>query len=208
MALVILVTVPSFAQEVGSPSLARDIGFNTTFIFEGIFNSTVTPFSLFYKKYTSENKANRFGLEVYMNFYNENNNQGTADYSEYSNAAISLNFGREIQKPITLKWTWFYGGDIVPFYDFNNNETFKGNLKYYTAKSSNFGLTLRPFIAIRYNINTRLYLSAEASINLRYRRSNQYSAFEQAGTEERDINANGLSFFAIPASGLFLFYRF
>ncbi|MEO5600674.1 MAG: hypothetical protein ABIR06_07090 [Cyclobacteriaceae bacterium] len=51
MALFILVTVPSFAQEIGSPSLARDIGFNTTFIFEGIFNPTATPFSLFIKIY-------------------------------------------------------------------------------------------------------------------------------------------------------------
>jgi hypothetical protein len=53
----------SFAQETELPAYSRDIGFNTTFIFEGIFNSETTSFTLMYKKYVFESKSNRFGID-------------------------------------------------------------------------------------------------------------------------------------------------
>ena len=185
---------------------SKDVGFNTTFLFEGIFASNQTPFSIFYKKYVSENKANRFGINISMNL-DDNTDQGSSYYTEFSNASISLNFGREIQKPVNLKWIWFYGGDLVPFYSFYNSDNFQDGQKYFITKSSGFGLNLKPFLAIRYNINTRLYLSAEASINLKYTRSKQFSEYT-TGNITRDTEGNNISFYATPASGLFLYYRF
>lgn len=208
VALLLLLTVTSFAQENPESTYSKDIGFNTTFLFQGILNSGETPFSIMFKKYTSENKANRFGLNLYMNLNNENINQGNVNYQVNSSASVSVNVGREIQKPITIKWVWFYGGDIIPFYEFKNTKTFQNNLEFYRYESSSYGVNLRPFIALRYNINSRLYLSAESSVNLGYMRTNQLSEYQQPKSVERDTQGNNISFYVNPASGLFLYYRF
>lgn len=63
-------------------------------------------------------------------------------------------------------------------------------------------------MAIRYNINTRLYVSAEASINLSYTRNKQFTEYTQNEDLNRDTESNRISFYANPASGLFLYYRF
>lgn len=161
VSFVILISFSCIAQE-GEPTYTKDVGFNTTFFLQGIFSSESTPFSLMYKKYISANKANRFGVDFFFNLNDQDSNQGSASYSEYSNASIHLNFGREIQNPINLKWTWYYGGDLIPFYEFSNRDDFQNREIYFTYKTSGFGVTLRPFLAIRYNIDPRLYISASA----------------------------------------------
>ena len=77
-----------FAQDVETPpSFQKDIGFNTTFILQGIFNSGQTPFSLMYKKYTAENRAIRFGANVNLNL---NDNSATAYSSSYYNSSTAF----------------------------------------------------------------------------------------------------------------------
>lgn len=207
LAILMLSGILGFAQENIQPSYSRDIGFNTTFIFEGIFNSGSTPFTLMYKKYVSENKANRFGMDLSFAL-NDTDSQGSLSYGETSHATLRLNFGREIQRAITTKWVWFYGGDLVPFYSFYDNENFQNDLLYSNDESSSLGLTLRPFLAIRFNITPRLYLSAEASLNLSYTLTEQLQEFPQANEVRRDTKMSNIAFNARAANGLFLFYRF
>jgi hypothetical protein len=207
LAILILSCIYSFAQESSLPSYSQDIGFNTAFIFEGIFNSETTPFTLMYKKYVSENKANRFGIDLSMSMNNAES-QGSSSYSETSYASLRLNIGREIQKAITEKWIWFYGGDLVPFYSFYDNDNYQNEVLYSNDESSSLGLTLRPFLAIRYNITPRLYLSAEASLNLSYTLTEQLQELPQSNQVTRDLKTSNFTFDARAANGLFLFYRF
>lgn len=207
LAILLLSSFISIAQENPSSSYYRDIGFNTAFIFEGIFNAGATPFTIMYKKYVSENKANRFGIDLSMNLSSAES-AGSTNYNETSYATVRLNFGREIQKAITTKWIWFYGGDLVPSYSFYTNESFQNDLLYSTDKNSTLGLTLRPFLAIRYNITPRLYLSAEASLNLSYTLTKQFQELAQTNDVLRDMKTSNIALNVNAANGLFLFYRF
>ncbi len=206
LVFILFVSLNAFSQENSQAPLTKDIGFNTTFIFQGILNSGATPFSLMYKKYTSENTANRIGLNLSFNV-NEVNGGLNANYNENTYANLELSLGKERQKPINEKWTWFYGGDILPFYTLSNSDIFQSGQKFLTNESSTVGLGLRPFIGVRFNINTRLYLSAEASINARYSYTKNSQDYVQPGWSDDDKEVHNISFFANPATGLFLYYR-
>lgn len=200
----------AFAQEEKpiEESFRQDIGFNTIFILQGIFQSGNAPFSLMYKKYTSENHAIRFGADVFFNLDDNDANSSPSYYSNSSAASVAFVIGKEFQKPIEKRWTWYYGGDLVPFFSFNNQDYFQNGSLYSESEYSSIGLNVRPFLGIRFNINPQLYLSAEANIALRYARTRNYQIYTNNDQPERGINGNNLSFSLNPASGLFLFYRF
>lgn len=61
VAILLLLTVTSFAQENPETTYSKDIGFNTTFLFQGILNSGETPFSIMFKNPAS-------GLFLYYRF--------------------------------------------------------------------------------------------------------------------------------------------
>ena len=202
----LIFTTTTQAQESSPGSFTRDIGFNTTFILEGLLSAEESPFSVMYKKYVTENKANRFGIDLSVNM-NSTDGSPTGSYSEYSRLNIRLNVGREIQTAINEKWVWFYGGDFIPFYSFDNRQYFQDGQETSINESSGFGIALRPFIAIRYNINPRIYLSAEASVNVSYVRRFSFTEYPQTGIIADDSSGNSFSIAAHPANGLFLFYR-
>jgi hypothetical protein len=196
------------AQENEPKSFNQDIGFNTTFILQGVFNASNTPFSLMYKKYTDEKKALRFGVSVAFEMRDANDKVSNAETHNLLTYNIRFSVGKEFQKHLTPKWTWFSGGDIVPSYSFSEDQTYQGATKIYTYRNSSLGLGLRPFLGIRYNFNSRLYLSAEASLLVRYSRDTDYSAYDPSHTVIRDVRENKASISLSPASGLFLYYRF
>lgn len=196
------------AQEESQKSFQKDIGFNTTFILQGIFQPNQTPFSLMFKKYTSENQAIRFGIDAFFNLNNSDANTGSSSYSNSSSASLSFAVGKEFQKPIEKRWTWYYGGDLVPFYSFNNQDFFSSGELYSESENNSVGISVRPFLGIRFNINPRLYLSAEANVGLQYAYGKNYLKFGDNNVPNIDTKNNNISFSLNPASGLFLFYRF
>lgn len=190
--------------------LSRDIGFNTTFILPALFYPESTPFTVMYKNYTAENKALRFGVGVNLDLNNdENNGVATSYYSENSFVSLSFNFGKEIQKPVAAtRWVWFYGGDIAPFYKTRDDKTFYDGEMQSTNTYTSYGVGLRPFLGIRFNINQNLYLSAETSLNLRYSYNTQLYTQMNPQTVLRDTHGDNITLRLSPASGLFLYYRF
>ena len=74
-----------------TPTLQRDIGFNTTFILQGILQSDQTPFSLMLKKYVAEDKAVRIGID------DTNGYTGSTAYFNTSAGTLSLAIGKEYQ---------------------------------------------------------------------------------------------------------------
>ena len=200
----------AFAQtqnDGSEKSYKHDVGFNTTFLFDGIFNSGSGPFTLMYKKYKPENKAIRLGLTTSFNINSNKDNISTSNYSNSSSADIYLTIGKEFQHQIN-KWVWYGGGDLQPHYSFNNSSYYSGSTKTATNKNSSLGIGLRPFLGIRYNINSRLYLAAEAGVTINYDHSKSYVKSESFNTVTRDTKGNNVSMALGSASGLYLFYRF
>ena len=184
----------------------HDIGFSTNFLLNGIFNSSGTPFTLVYKKYTSDYKATRFGTDLFLNY---NNLSGSANYyTSFSSGTFQLSFGREFQKPINTRWCWYFGGDIYASYIFQNIDTYLNGDINQENKDTRYGIGFRPFLAARFNINSRLYISAEASLSLGYySQLNKYKYIPQP-EDDVELSEGSFSIATRPASGIFLFYRF
>ncbi|HEX5168872.1 MAG TPA: hypothetical protein VFW11_06845 [Cyclobacteriaceae bacterium] len=198
-----------YAQENAELKFKRELGFNTSFILQGIFNSNETPFSFLYKTYKRQQRATRYGLDITFNFDDNDPGNSGSYYSNTSSANIALTLGKEIQMPISSsRWIWFFGGDMIPFYQFNNADYYQNTEKYQVYESSSYGLSARPFVGIRFDINERLYLSAEASVRLTYGHQNIFNKLTNQAEPVRDTEGDNFHFALQPATGIFIFYRF
>jgi hypothetical protein len=195
------------AQDV-PVSYQNDIGFNTTFALQGVFNSNQTPFSLMYKRYKAEKKALRLGMDTYVNINKTDSKTSTSSFTDYSSGYVGMVAGMELQNQIDKRWVWYYGGDFVPFFSFTNQYSFSNGELFWEEQYKEFGLGLRPFLGIRFDISPRLYLSAEANVLLSYARTKSYASNVNDPIPSRDIEGAHIVFTASPASGLFLYYRF
>jgi hypothetical protein len=189
-------------------SYQNDIGFNTTFIVQGIFTSNQTPFSLMYKKYKADNKAWRLGIDARVTINKTDSKTSSSDFTDYSSAYVGLVGGMELQNKIDKRWVWYYGGDFLPYYSFFHQDNFSNGELAWEDEYNEYGLGFRPFLGIRFDINARLYLSAEANILLNYSRVKNFSSGVNDPAPTRDTEATRFTFAANPASGLFLYYRF
>jgi hypothetical protein len=187
-------------------NLDQDLGFNAVFIFQGLFQSQQAPFSIMYKKYTTDRKAIRMGIDLSFNSYK---NSGDANsYQDNSSGEISLTIGVERQQSLGGNWMWYYGIDGVPTYSFYNYESYANEVKTGSIKTSSIGFGVKPLLGIRFNITPRLYVSAEASAALSYASSKNVQKNYNPEQTVRDLTTNIISFDFNPASGIFLFYRF
>jgi hypothetical protein len=200
--------ISAFAQDNKSvDDYKRDVGFNTAFILQGVFNSNSTPFSLMYKKYTTRKQVWRFGTNLNVSINRDNYINSTSFNPNNSFVYVSVSLGKEFQKRITTKWVWYYGGDLIPSFANNESTSYQNDNLFYQSNYKSYGISARPFLGIRFDINPRLYLSAEANLSLGYSKSkSRQEYFNPDNIVEGSTNNYSLR--ASPASGLFLFYRF
>ena len=202
-----------------------DIGFNTNFVLNGIFQSggNGNPFDLMLKKQKTENTAWRFGTSLFVNtsndlsFYQQN-------YAQYDNYNFSISLGKEFQKQINKHWIFYYGADLSPFIAFTQREYYAQdfttpNLEYYLLnrdRTNTYGLKVIPFLGIRFNINERLYVATQTNLFLTVnKKSVTVKSIDNITSSPGNYNyfSNEKSFYGgtvniAPASGIFFFYRF
>lgn len=193
----------------------HDIGFNTIFVFNGILNPSRTPFSVMYKRYTKNNQAFRMGMTSGLNLFkydpSSTFDSTNTTYSTNSYYNLSLTFGKEFQRVIGTKWVWYYGVDVVPYYSYNEftqliNGTANEN---YTSTRRTYSMSGRPFLGIRFNINSRLYLSAEANLSITYSKNSAITKnYVNTVGANSNVKSSSFSIDLTPASGMYLYYRF
>jgi hypothetical protein len=199
------------AQENETVQLKHDIGFNTNFVIQNIFDATQTPFDLMYKTYRSENKAIRYGISFFASTRNSESHSTSSNnsYSDYSYFSLSPSIGKEFQSVINKHWVYYYGGDMIATYGKNTSDSFFGNGdKYMEYLSESYGLRARPFIGLRFNINPRLYLVTELSVSVAYWHTSDYQRNIQNDQVERDLTSKSVALSLNRATGILLFYRF
>ncbi|NOT76474.1 MAG: hypothetical protein HOP08_16220 [Cyclobacteriaceae bacterium] len=192
------------AQEAPK-TYSHDIGFNAI-VFQNFFGSGSAPFTILYKKYSSENKATRLGLSTSLNFQSAKATPSNVSYTTNNNASVSLIIGKESQQVISERWVWFFGGDLIPNFSYSKFDQFdptNSDTPLNTVIS--YGLDIRPFLGLRFNINPRLYIATEFSGILGYRHTDRKIKFP---TQTNELNTDDLNLSLVPASALFLFYRF
>jgi hypothetical protein len=191
---------------VTEPMYKQDLGFNTNFIFDGIFRSEQTPFTVMYKKYSSQNQALRLGVQ--LNFSSERNDAEPTNVNpNYSSIDLQFAIGKEFQRSLPKNWTWYYGGDLVPIIQ-TATAKYKDPALLEKLITCYYGLGARPFLGIRYNISPRLYVSAEASIFLVYGKRKEKEKYRGEFTPNIERDRKTLNLSMKPASGIFVYYRF
>ncbi len=227
--LTILVTAKissCFCQDL--PDLKEyksDIGFNTNFVFNSIFNSggNGNPFDLMLKKQKTSNSALRFGTSLSLNNYNDLS-FSPQNYSQFTSYNFSFSLGKEFQKQLNKRWIFYYGADIAPFVLFYKIQSYvqdsnTPNLDNYLTNSNStnsFGLKVIPFLGIRFNIHERLYVATQTNLFLSLNRkvstqksidnSNSSPGNYNYYSSQRIFNEGSVNI--SPASGIFFFYRF
>ena len=83
-------------------AIKNDIGFNTNFILNGIFNSGSNPFSFVYKRQLTEQRAWRSGVSFNVNI-NSISGQPT-NYSQQTFYSINPSIGKEWQLSLSKRW--------------------------------------------------------------------------------------------------------
>jgi hypothetical protein len=130
------------------------------------------------------------------------------DYTNYSSYNLSISVGKEFQHQAGKRWIWYAGADVVPSIFRTQTEFFYNEQKTSTAKESGYGLSLMPMAGIRFDINAKLYIAAEANASLMYKSTSSTTTQHNPDETLRDITAKNFNFQLKPASGIFIFYRF
>jgi hypothetical protein len=193
-----------------NPELKNDIGFNTNFIVGQLFQSTATPFTFLYKRYTAPTKAIRLGFDArYQNQKNEGQNNAPNNYyNNVNDAYFSLTIGREWQRLISKRWTFYGALDLAPSLSSYKTDNFIGDSNTGSQTRKEYRVSVRPTVGIRFNILDQLYISAEANAGLGYSSYSNKSTSTNPDQVLQDYKGTGTYFNFVPATGIYLFYRF
>jgi hypothetical protein len=198
-------------NESQSSDNKNDLGFNAYFIIQNIYGSlSQSPFSVMYKKYNTSEKALRLGFSGSFNSYNTDLKPGSVNpnYSDGASFQFDLTIGKEKQNGLGGKWVWYHGGDLLPGFQYSNSDNYNNNQKTSSATTTSYRFGIRPFLGLRFNVNPRLYISAEASAQLTYSLSKASNKNYSPEQNMREWTTNSMAFNLNPASGIFIFYRF
>ncbi|MFN8337068.1 MAG: hypothetical protein U0U09_18190 [Cyclobacteriaceae bacterium] len=192
------------AQDTTRFEFRRDLGFSTNIIFNEIFESSGAPVAIMLKTYNKPGRAMRYGVNLNVSW---NDASGDADYSTANQIDLGIVIGKEFQQKIGKSWVWYYGVDVIPGLSYYKYESYLNKDQTSGLKRTSVGFIGRPFLAVRFDINARLYVSAEASFNINYRYSKTTLYFFNPDSTEH-LDGHGLALNTTPASGIFIFYRF
>lgn len=196
----------------------NEIGINVLSILSQIFSTPGVyyvsppenfPIEMMFKRNNGRKQAWRLGANISLN----NNNVEPlipGNTSRGFNNNISIILGSEWQNIFSKRWSWHNGADIIPYFYEIFSETKNEQKILNQSEEKGQGLILRPFLGLRFNINSQLYISTEASLNLKYGKSEYSSMYNSSAdqiTESHWIR-NESSFKLNPAAGFFFFYKF
>lgn len=217
--LLISVTSTLQAQQKDSITVYRnDIGFNTTILLNGILNTPTygtypdVPLDLLYKRQLKSNKALRLGINASIDNQTQQTNLTTGQDNQFQSVELNLIAGKEWQSILSKRWIWYGGADIIPQLTYSKAERVRTEIVEYQSFSTSYGISLRPFLGIRFAVSKRLYLSTEAFLNANYSTKKYSDATYNVSTNEiitqNSTTATNYSVKFKPASGIFIFYRF
>lgn len=214
--LVSITGIPSLLKAQDSTNAKRnEIGINTMPILSQIFSNQASyyvtpenpPFELMFKRNNGRTQAWRIGLNLSLS----NNNvepilQGNS--SKSSSNSFSAVLGSEWQN-ISKRWIWYGGSDMITYRSISFHEVKNEQNILNFSEENDKGIVLRPFLGLRFNINSKLYISTEAGLNMKYGKKEQHS-MNSYGEELRE-NRSSINYFSLklnPAASLYFFYKF
>ncbi len=159
------------------------LGLTASPVLDGFFrNNRSLPVGLLYKRQTAPGRLLRLGIQLNQNL--NNRLDGTTNpfpaniYNNFS-LGMTANVGREYSKGLSKRWIATAGADLVAGYGYARfhmegatNSIPSGELarKVRTDVDRMHSFALAPFVGIRYSLHKRVYVAAEATASLAFRR--------------------------------------
>nr|WKN39399.1 hypothetical protein K4G66_11925 [Tunicatimonas sp. TK19036] len=214
-AVFLLLTTSAYAQDTTSATFYKhDVGFNTSFVLNSLFGTeNSSSFDLMFKQQISPSRANRLGIS--LDYYTMNGTTVSGMQLDEIRFNLALTLGKEWQQTLSTRWRWYGGGDVVPRFRVVSQYVEHNNIPSQNTDTHVFGVSARPFLGIRFQINERLYVSTEASLSLGFNlhRGKNIDYLDENGDgriEEIENEVNSFETFirVTPASGIYFFYSF
>lgn len=221
MLALLLVSTQAFSQQADSLTFKNQLG---------IIAGPSLPIGVIYKRQVKTDQAWRFtGSGNYGKQSNSVRFYGTSNDFEYykmkhSNLYLQALIGYEWQNNFSKRCTFYYGADAgIGFgkgsnnYDFDNfTPNSAGSYSFQRSSTSYQNYLLKPMAGIKFNLNSKLYLSVESSFNLIYFRNTTKDFVitftenqnEPLTTEQKPNSNQSFDMSFSPISNIQLVYKF
>lgn len=165
--LLILLFLPVgiFAQEAAPSERTFILGLNATDFVKSFlsFNETqpfgTNPYDFTMRRVNANNVASRIGVGVRFSMANQEDDQDDDEF-KFTSYGINLGIGQEKRIPLSKRWLFYVGGDLVLRYSNAVNESiFEDGSQTNTENEMGFGLA--PVVGIQFNLSERVSLSTE-----------------------------------------------
>lgn len=193
-----------FAADGKSHSLGINAILSPVFFFD---RPETLPMEIVYRRFNKKNQTFRFRLE---GRYDKSLEENLPFYEEKWSSSLGGAVGYEWHKPISQRWSWYYGGEVGITHDWEDEK----NIKLIINETSKVGATLETnrilnknvsgFFGVLHNFSSRMYLTLEC--NLVY--SSQILNSDFAGRIILiDADLENFSSSTIKSEDKFIFYR-
>ena len=202
------------AQEAATKATQPELGVNfTRFLDEAIDfgggNTSLSPYLVTFKKLDETGTGLRMGAGISFDTEKNKEKDGsttTVDGS-FFNSNINFRIGKEWQRSLSEKWSWYYGLDAISAVGYRNVKS-KQNDNEKTTNSVQGGLGGGPVVGLQFMFNKRIGIYTEGSIYFGAAYTHLKNTFGDTGQEdEKETNFRTGLDFNLP-SNIYLFIRF
>lgn len=158
-----------FAAEGKSHSLGINAILSPGFFFD---RPETLPMELVYRKFNKKNQAFRIRLE---GRYEKSLDENFPFYEEKWNSSLGGAVGYEWHKPISQRWSWYYGGELAGTYfwideDYARPTVFTGiPMVVYRFRSERLvEKSVQGFFGFFFNLNSKVLLSIQQGANFSF----------------------------------------
>ncbi|MCW3071931.1 MAG: hypothetical protein JWO44_1821 [Bacteroidetes bacterium] len=112
-------------------------------------------------------KSNALRIGLGGNVVNDDQSLTDSTGATHGNYSAGIRVGYEHYCYLAKKWMWYFGADLTAGYSANNTTNYNPLATYKSSQNtSSYGLS--PLLGITFNINPRLSIATEASLNVAY----------------------------------------
>ena len=139
------------------------------------------PVGLLYKREFKLGRLMRLGIQLTQNSNNRLDgatNPAPAYVNNNFAFNVAVSAGREYSRTLSRHWTVTSGADLVAGYGYARFHS-EGAVNAYSGELARrertdtdhfYSLALAPFVGVRYSLHRKIYVAAEATVSLAYRR--------------------------------------
>lgn len=206
-----------FAQEEVEPIYTRELGVNFTEFIDATLDfggggTGINPYFLTYKRFDETGKGIRMGAGVSLSQQGNKEELGDEPQENVKQSFVSLDYrvGKEWQKLLTKRLSWYYGFDGLFGYSLQRSKSVDTDGPDVTIKSvSNRGmLGCGPVVGFQLMFNDKIGIFTEGSFYLNGSYRVRKITFDGTNEEDQKFTNSLISLSTSLPTNIYLFVRF